>query len=428
VLPQIDVGEGNKAAIRALSLGPSQDAAGFIGINRARNWSEFRDACSNLRATQVNFVYADVEGNIGYTAPAAVPVRASGNGTLPVEGWANDSELVGEIPYDEMPHALNPDQGYQVSANNRIVNDEYPHHLGSIWIPGHRASRIEKVIAASEKFGTFESMDLQLDLTCLPGLQFADLVRNLEPDDPDARLGADLLKSWNGVLNAASTPGAVYELVRWRLLQRLLEPALGPELTQQVMGAGTHPLLAAESEYVTHDTTILLRLLDAESEASPQWVDLAGGTEAVLEWALADAVQHLRSTQGDDPAGWSWGNMHKMTFAHPMGLRQPMDRVFNRGPYQIGGDSDTVWQAAYPTSGPYSATGAGQSYRQIIDMGDLPGAMAMYAPGQSGRLGSPHYDDLIKPWLAGEYHPMLWERSQVEGERRATLVLTPDGR
>ncbi len=119
--------------------------------------------------------------------------------------------------------------------------------------------------------------------------------------------------------------------------------------------------------------------------------------------------------------------MHKTTFAHPMGLRQPMDRVFNRGPYEIGGDSDTPWQAAYPASGPYSATGAGQSYRQIIDMGDLSGAIAMYAPGQSGRLGSRHYDDLIEPWLGRQYHPMLWNRSQVDRERRATLILSPDG-
>ncbi|MCH7739404.1 MAG: penicillin acylase family protein [Chloroflexi bacterium] len=431
VLPQIDVGKDRKAVIRAMSLGPARDAAGFIGINRARNWAEFREACRSLRATQVNFLYADIEGNIGYTATGAIPVRASGNGTLPVEGWADDSGLVGEIPHEEMPHALNPDQGYLISANNRIVNDEYPHHLGSIWIPGHRANRIEEVIAGSDDFGVPESRDLQLDFTCLPGLQFADLVRDLTPDDPDSRLGADLLKSWDGVLDAASAPGAIYELIRRRLLRRLLEPALGPEMTQQVMGDGTHPLLASESEYVTYDTVILLRLLrgteDRESGASPQWVERAGGTEAALEWALADAVRQLRSTQGNDPAGWTWGNMHKMTFAHAMGLRQPLDRVFNRGPFQIGGDSDTPWQSAYPASGPYSATSAGQSYRQIIDMGDLPGALAMYAPGQSGRLGSRHYDDLIKPWLAGEYHPMLWERSQVDSERRETLVLAPDG-
>ena len=427
VMPQIDVGEGQKASIRAMSLGPSPDAAGFIGINRARNWAEFRDACRKLRATQVNFIYADVEGNIGYTAAGAVPVRASGNGTLPVEGWSPDSGLVGEIPYEEMPHALNPAQGYLISANNRIVDDAYPHHLGSMWIPGYRANRLEEVIAGSEKFGAFESMALQLDFTCLPGLQFADLVRDLDPDDPDAKLGADLLKSWDGVLDAASAPGAIYELMRRRLLRHLLEPALGPEMTRQVMGDGMHPLLASESEYVTYDTTILLRLLDNEGGASPQWVERAGGSEAALEWALADAVRELRATQGDDPAAWCWGNMHKMTFAHPMGLRQPLDRVFNRGPYQIGGDSDTPWQASYPASGPYSATSAGQSYRQIIDMGDLPGAIAMYAPGQSGRLGSRHYDDLIEPWLAGEYHPMLWDRSQVDNERRATLILSPDG-
>jgi penicillin amidase len=105
-------------------------------------------------------------------------------------------------------------------------------------------------------------------------------------------------------------------------------------------------------------------------------------------------------------------------------LQKPLDRVFNRGPFPIGGDTDTVCQTAIGPDDPYDNKLSAPSFRQIVDLGDLSRSVAMHPPGQSGHLASPHYDDLIEPWLKGEYYPMLWTREQVEDGAVARLRLT----
>ncbi len=77
-------------------------------MNRARNWDEFVEAMRSIEAPQLNFAYADVDGNIGYWVTGKVPIRAKGQGMVPAPGWTGEYEWIGEVPFEEMPHALNP--------------------------------------------------------------------------------------------------------------------------------------------------------------------------------------------------------------------------------------------------------------------------------------------------------------------------------
>jgi len=155
------------------------------------------------------------------------------------------------------------------------------------------------------------------------------------------------------------------------------------------------------------------------------WVRGAGGREEVLLKSLHQAVQWLKDRLGSDLEAWQWGKIHGAVFDHSLGIQPPLDQVFNRGPYPIGGDTDTVCQTAYLSHDPYDVRAYGPSHRQIIDMGDLAGAVMICPPGQSGQVGSPHYDDLIKPWLKGEYTPLLWTREQIEQGAQGRLLITP---
>ena len=131
----------------------------------------------------------------------------------------------------------------------------------------------------------------------------------------------------------------------------------------------------------------------------------------------------LRRELGPDPAGWRWGRLHQLGFPHALGLQPPLDRVFDRGPYPVGGDTDTVCQMAAAPGESFNAKGWAPTYRQVVDLADLSRSVWIQPPGQSGRLGSPHYDDLAHPWLEGEYLPMLWTREQVEEAAVSRLVL-----
>ena len=411
-----------RLAVNSMALRPCPAVRGWLKLNGAGNWDEFVEAMRLIEAPQLNVAYADVDGNIGYWVTGRVPVRAKGNGMTPAPGSTGEYEWVGEIPFEEMPHALNPKQGFFVTCNNRIVPGDYPHFLGSVWMNGYRARRITDVLMSKAKLSPDDFAALHVDYTCLPGREFAQRLESFATDDPDAQLALERLRAWDGNLSTDSVGGTLYEVTRYHLARNLLEPGLGKELTLRLMGVGFHPLLMAANEFYGHDTVVMLRLLD---QPDSWWVKQAGGREVVITRSLKQAVEWLRKELGPDVSGWQWGKLHRASFPHAMGIQKPLDRVFNRGPLPIGGDTDTPCQTAIAPNDPYDNKAWAPSFRQIVDMGDLSRSVVIHPPGQSGQLGSPHYDDLAEPWVKGEYIPMLWTREQVKGAAEGKLVLNP---
>ena len=113
----------------ALNFDPSIN--GFAQINFAHNWGEFVEAARQIQAPSLNLLYADTAGNIGHYMSGKVPIRSKGQGLVPSPGWSGEFEWEDYIPFDQMPHAFNPKSGYIISANNKIIGDDYPFYLGS---------------------------------------------------------------------------------------------------------------------------------------------------------------------------------------------------------------------------------------------------------------------------------------------------------
>jgi penicillin amidase len=411
-----------RLAVNSMALRPCPAVKGWLLLNQAGCWDAFVAAMRCIEAPQLNVAYADVEGNIGYWVTGRVPVRAKGEGMVPAPGWTGEYEWVGEVPFEEMPHALNPAQGYLVTCNHRIVPDDYPHFLGNAWMNGYRARRIVEVLESKGRVSIDDCRVLHLDFVCLPGREFVQRLEGFAVEEPDLQAALERLRAWDGQLTPDSVGGAIYEVVRYALVRNLLEPGLGPELTSHLMGQGFHPLLLAASEFYGHDTVTMLRLLD---DPESWWVSGAGGRQEVLVRSLRQAVAWLRQELGPDVNGWQWGRLHRATFPHAMALQKPLDRVFNRGPLPIGGDTDTPCQTAFLPNAPYDNNAWAPSFRQIVDLGDLGRSAFIIPPGQSGHLASAHYDDLAVAWLEGKYLPMLWSREQVEGEAEGKLILRP---
>jgi penicillin amidase len=411
-----------KLAVQSMALRPAPILEGWYRLNTASNWDDFVEAVRCIEAPQLNVSYADVDDNIGYWMTGKIPLRARGNGSVPAPGWSGEYEWTGEVPFEEMPHALNPQRGFLVNCNNKAVADDYPHDLGNAWMNGYRARRLTELIEARGKLSMQDHRTFQMDLYCIPGVELTARLEGFDDPDAEVQLALKLLREWDGFLRPESAGGAVYEVFRRALVWNLLSPALGEDLTRRVLGEGVHPLLARAQEFYGHDTTALLRMLD---NPDSWWVQQAGGRDALLRDALKQSVTYLRETLGDDPAGWQWGKLHRIPFAHPMSLQKPFDQVFDRGPYPVGGDTDTPLQTATLPGDDFGNIGWAPSFRQIVDLGDLDNSVAVHPPGQSGQLASPHYDDLLPLWLKGEYHPMLWSRGRVEAETAGTLTLKP---
>ncbi len=411
-----------KIAVNSMALKPARTFDGWLQLNKAKGWDDFVVAMRLIEAPQLNVAYADVENNIGHWVTGKVPLRAKGDGSVPSPGWTDEYEWIGEVPFEEMPHALNPEQGYLVTCNHKIVPDDYPHQLGREWMNGYRARRLTELIEEQGELTMQDHAKFHMDVKCLPGLELVAHLDGITDFEPEVQTALQLLREWDGFLSPESVAGTLYEVIRYTLVRNLLEPGLGADIALRLMGEGFHPLLMHSNEFYGQDTVILLRLLDTPNS---WWVQQAGGRDEVIVKSIKGALDWLKETLGPEPGNWTWGQLHQVNFEHALGLQKPLDQVFNRGPYPIGGDTDTPCQTAMLPSNPYDNRAWSPSFRQIVDMGDLSKSMVIVPPGQSENVSSPNYDDLIQPWLEGQYHPMLWTRQQVEEATVHRLTLHP---
>lgn len=409
-----------RVAVNSNALQPSPNLMGWLKLDKAKNWDEFVNALRLIEAPQLNICYADVEGNTGYWVTGRTPIRAQGDGRTPAPGWSGEYEWIDEVPFEQMPHAFNPEKGFVVTCNHKIVPEDYPYYLGNIWMNGYRARRIEDVLGAKDKLTPQDFRKLHLDVTCIPGKQWVEKIRQVQCDDPKIKKALTCLQSWDGNLDIKSVGGCIYEVARYFMARNLVQKALGEKQTMLWMGEGFNPVLFTASEFYGHDITTLLQLLD---QPDSWWMQQVGGKERFIVENIRLAIEWLTAKFGEDPQDWQWGKLHTATFAHAMGMQKPLDRVFNRGPYPIGGDTDTPMQTAMLPNDPYENKAWSPTFRQIVDMSDLSKSVTIAPPGQSGQVGSKHYDDLIELWLKGDYAPMLWTLEQINKEAEGKLIL-----
>jgi penicillin amidase len=432
--PLATLREPHALALKWMGHQPNRIVRASIEMMRARTVGEFRSALGWFSAPSMNVVYADRAGHIGYQLCGRVPLRAPGHeGRTPVPGWSGDFEWRGEIPADELPHAENPPEHFFASANNRQVGASYPHWLGPDLMNGHRARRIVELLTAKEKLSADDFARMHVDLHCTPAIAFTRLLveetakllaePTLQPRRRLAERALERLRGWDHVLLPSSVEATIYELTLFFAQKRLLEPLLGAALTESVMGVGFHPVLSPVVIGWLDRTQLTVQEIFLGDER--EWFGTRS-RQSLLADALADALDWLVKEYGGSLDGWTWGRIHPATFHHPLGTQKPLDQIFDRGPFPYGGDTNTVWQAAFVPRLPISSDGGfTASWRQIVDLDDFDRSRAIHTTGQSGHPGSPHYDDFIAPWLAGEYHPMLWTRAAVDAHVEARQELTP---
>jgi penicillin amidase len=414
-------------ALRWVGHDPSGTIQAILKMNYAQNWNAFVEAIRDWSLPSQNMVYADRAGNIGYYQPAKIPVRARGNGTVPSPGWTGEYEWIGWIPHEELPHAFNPPQHFVASANNKVVGDNYKHWLTADYSNGYRAARITALLCEKEKHTPDDFAKMHMDVYCAPAKDLTAHMLTLAPRDEFETRALDVLKTWDYHLTSDSIAGGICKTFEHFVLRRVFADKLGEILFNHYIGVGLHPLLAPISLYYDHAILALLRIL--QNEQSDWYTDTATGSSRtradILALAFADTIAGLRREYGDDQSKWTWGNLHPMHFNHALGAVKPLDKIFNRAPRPLSGDPSTILQGAYIPGFPIKSAHFMPSWRQIIDLADWDNSRAMHLPGQSGHPASKHYDDMIEPWRAGQYHDLLWARAKVEQRAQDRLALNP---
>lgn len=425
VISDITGFEHGKLTLRSKALEESDMIQGWFGLNQSKDWNDFVASMKHIKAPALNVPYADTKGNIGYWVTGAVPIRKENAGMLPAEGWTGEHDWKGDVPFEEMPHTYNPEKGYVITCNHKIIPDDYPYYLGNAWMNGYRANRLEQLFSAKAKFDLNDMKKMQMDTMCLPALEFTKHFKGLRLDDLNLELMKQQLLNWDGNLTTTSVPGCIYQVTRHFMIHSLLDKHLGTEIADYFKGKSFSDTLIPQTEFYGHDTSTLLRMLD---NPDSWWVQEAGGRDEWMAASLQQAHQFLTERLGEHMEDWQWGSIHHLTMHHPIGAKKPLDKLFNQGPFSLPGDTDTLCQTAIAAHAPLGDHICAPSYRQIIDMGNFSNSVSIMPPGQSGNILSEHYNDQLPMWLEGKYHPMLWTREEVELNKKHLLELLPESK
>ncbi len=412
-------------ALKWTGMDTSFDILGpFLRMNASKNWSEFREALRDYLGPAFNFVYADVEGNIAYQGAAKVPLRASGDGSIPCPGHDGSGDWTGYIPFDEMPTALNPPEDWIATANNCVVSEGYPHLITTCWGAPYRQARIAQLLQSEEKLSIDSMKKIQADVFTIPGKVFSEWVKKAServPLEGELKEAADLLAKWDFNARKESVATTIYYFGMKALSRNLFEHRLGSKLYEEYSHTWINLRLAVEN---------------IVSEEDPYWLDerFKDYNHLIIE-SLKEGVEEIKKITGtENMNSWEWGRIHTLSAFHPLGLFWPLTKIFNVGPVPRDGESETVDNAlteedpqtqllARGSMGgssklailpdPNSAkTYAGPLCRFIADLSDWDNSLMVLDVGQSGHILSPHYKDHFEKWNRHEYFRL--EFSKIE--------------
>jgi penicillin amidase len=262
---------------------------------------------------------------------------------------------------------------------------------------------------------------MQFDQLSVHARSIAQSLKMLQTDDAELEPVLERMRKWDGRLAPECPEASIYEVFYRHLVLRLTSDRLG-DLAERYLGKGPVPVLAESSLLGEHAFEWLEKTL---CEPDSTWFSHEAGEncDQVTLQALRQAVDELKAKFGPQIDDWQWKKLHKIRFAHTLGSVKPIDRLFNRGPYPVGGDSNTIWNTATSYYDLSVDQVIGPPFRFIADLSDLDHCQSILAPGQSGAPFSRHYADQVKAWFNRGYHPMLTNRQEVEAvvEDRLTL-------
>ncbi len=402
IISDIIPGEKRKLALKWIVYDPQAWRAPFFAVDSAKNWQEFRAAFSQFGAPGQNVVYADVDGHIGYQATGMVPIRAAGDGSVPVPGDDDSHEWTGYVPYDKLPSVYDPPGGIIATANGRVTPDGFPYTLSIEWGSPYRTERIYRLLNANKKLTPADMLAIQTDIVSafdrFCAERFVYAVDHTSTASQRAKAAADLMRNWDGTMSIDSAAPTVAYFSRKKLEEMLLKPKLGDDWQQ----------------YKWFMSPVWLE--NILSHQPPRWLPEGyANYDALLTAAVEGAVSDAGASHA--LSMWRWGRVHRVDIKHPFWSSFPiLKRNAGPGPQPLSGDGQTVKQVG---------THFGPSERLTVDFSDLDNSTLDIVNGQSGNIFDEHYDDQWDAYYHGRTFPLPFTSAAVQQAGVHHLKLEP---
>lgn len=386
-------------------------------VNTAHDWQSFLNSVKYFTVPGQNFVYADIDGNIGFHPGVRLPKRADNNPTVPFRGWTGEHEWLGFIPFEELPSSFNPPEGFIATANNKTASNT-PYHITNLWEPPSRIQRIREMLQSKQLLDVNDCRKIQND-------EYSYFAKGMTPyilsafsavpmTDQPLATAVDYFRNWNYLLSRNDVPTTIFEVFFQHLNRNIYRDEMGDGLYRQYIVLANIPYRV---------TPALL------NDTGSVWFDDVTTPERetrdeIIRKSLKEAVEELTAALGPSMKEWRWGRIHTLTLKHPFGDIEVLKSIFNVGPFEVGGSGTTVNNGEYHFTRPYEMA-LGPSMRKIIDFADVNGALSVIPSGQSGQPLHDHYSDQTPLWKNGEYHTLPLDPDAVAKISKNILYLTP---
>jgi penicillin amidase len=406
-------------SLRAVWLEPLP-VDGFLGCPKTKSFEEFRGFFDRWPLLQLNLLYADTTGTTGWFLIGQLPRRAGGYGLIPRPADCPNTGWTGLVTFDEMPYVKNPERGFWATANNDpLQSDPNNPWLGADYCDHYRVQAILDALAARQGWTVEDCLALQRDLRSIPWEEVREIVLALKAPNQNTQEALDLLRAWDGRVDAESPAACLFELFMAELCVRVAK-VRAPKSWRVALG---EVALWEGNQSLFTDRRIrhLVRLL--QEQPSGWFTSWANEMADVL----TSVLQRLRSSVGPGPAFWAWGHQRQLRLEHPLfGKNRWLGVAFNIGPVPCGGDCNTISQAGSRPGNPTDFTHNMCNMRTVFDLSDLSKSKFVLCGGQSGNPWSDHHADQFPLWQAGEAITIPWLQASVIREAKETLRLLPE--
>lgn len=366
------------------------NAAALYGAGHATDLAQFREALRMLRAPQQNVLAADGSGAIAIDMPALIPIRRSGQGLQPAEGWSGARDWTDFVPFPARPQAADPARGWIANANNRLVSEAYPYFIARSWPEPYRAMRITESLTVAGGLRPEDAARLQQDATSLGAGAALEALLRAEPRSGRAAQAIARLRAWDLRMDRDRPEPLIYAAWMREAMRTVYADELGPVFPDWW---SDRPLPLQRT--VAQDPSWCDDVTTPEPEDCPERLGVA----------LEAALDRLERDHGPNPAGWRWGDAHQARFDHMLFGRIPYLRDLLRLRIASDGGNFTVNRGGFAIGredAPFEQI-HGPGFRAVYDLADLDESLFIQSVGQSGNPFSPHFADLMPLWRDGRY-------------------------
>jgi len=405
----------------------SQELWALYQMNHANNINEFEAAVRLFESPGMNFIYADADDNIAIFTGASLPIRDYDPLAFR-KGWDHSYHWQGDIPFDELPHVINPENGYVAHANNKMHPDNYPHYISTFWEPPSRIMRINQLIETPDSLTLDWMQAMQYDVYSEHAREITEMILPMlrGGEQPERFFEAlSYLENWDYEYQPTSTAASIFDLFFMNLAENILRDDLGDEAYQTLIRLEHLPVM------------IVSRMLQDGSS----FFNIAGTSEVetrtdIVRATMAQTLEELEERFGQETVEWRWENLNSLTLRPPLLgelsdnptapelLKIIIRNLFNKGPFPGIGHGMSINKAQYSWHNPFEVN-LGATIRRVVDFSIPERTLSVLPTGQSGNPLSANYGDQTNLWLEGRYRFIYQDSTFFQQTSYQTMQLIP---